>query len=86
MARGNDPGKDFDRQWEESSRRGREKASRGEGPWAEDKYLERINAKPRPAHHAGDPKGCADKTVLLLALLGGVLWVADQLVSGGWLS
>lgn len=81
MARGSDPGRDFNDQWNESRRRGQEKAARGEGAWAEDKYLERINAKPRPAHHASEPKGCGEKTVMLLALLSGFGWAFSEVVS-----
>ncbi len=39
MARGNDPGRDFDNQYNDSRRKGQERAARGEGPWAQDKYL-----------------------------------------------
>lgn len=81
MARGNDRGKDFDDQFNESRRRGQEKAARGESHWAQDKYLERINQQSRgPAHHAGESKGCSDKTVILLALLGGAGWVFTEVV------
>lgn len=78
--RGSDKGGDFDRQWNESARRGREKADKGQGAWAEDKYLKRINAKPRPAHHAKKREGCADKTVALLALLGGLVWALTEAI------
>lgn len=78
MARGNDPGKDFNDQWSESRRRGQEKAARGEGPWAEDKYLERINAKPRPVHHAAGSDSCL---VSGLAFLGALAWVLSEIVS-----
>lgn len=77
-----DKGKDFDDQFNASKRRGQYKASRGEGAWSDDKYLERLNArlgKP-PVHHAsGESKSCADKTVALLAILGALAF----LVTGG---
>lgn len=75
MARGNDPGRDFDDQFHNSRRRGQDKASRGESHWAQDKYLERNNERlgSGPAHH-GKRESCADKSVMLLALLGGVAW------------
>lgn len=78
MARGDDIGKDFKDQWNESFRRAEEKASRGEGPWAEDKYLERINAKPRPAHHAANSDSCL---IPLLAFLGALAWVLSEIAS-----
>lgn len=70
------PGWSFDNQWEESKRRGQEKAARGEGAWAEDKYLQRLNAKPRPAHHAGGSDSC----VVFLAFLGAVAWILAEAV------
>jgi hypothetical protein len=72
MTRGNDPGKDFNDQFNESFRRGREKADRGEGPWAEDKYLERVNRRLSgpPANHRKGSGGCA------LAFLGGFILTA----------
>lgn len=75
MARGSDPGKDFDKQWNDSRRTGQGKASRGESHWAEDKYLERLNAKPRPAHHAKD--SCL---ISGIALLGGLAWALSEVV------
>lgn len=66
MTRGSDPGKDFDNQYNASNRRGREKAARGESHWADDKYLERINAE--RGKHAGEPKGCSDKAAALVAI------------------
>ena len=81
MARGNNPGKDFDDQWNDSARRGQERARRGEGPWEADKYLERINAKPvQGPKHAGEPKGCSDKAIALLAVLGGLAWALQEIV------
>ena len=80
MARGNDPGKDFDDQWNDSFREAQKKAQRGEGPWAEDKYLARRQEQSGPpAHHAGQSKGCADKAVLLLAFLSGWAWALTEI-------
>lgn len=82
MARGNDPGKDFDNQWNTSRREAEKKAARGETHWAEDKYLKRLQEQSGPpAHHAGQSKGCADKTVALLALLGGFFWALGEIAS-----
>lgn len=80
MARGNDPGKDFDDQFNASRRKGQEKAARGESHWAQDKYLERLNAQ-KPAHHAGEPKGCSDKAAALLVTLGGLGYLLGEAVS-----
>jgi hypothetical protein len=76
MARGNDPGRDFDDQWHASKRAGEERAARGEGPWAEDKYLDRVNkrlARP-PAHHAKPSSGCA----FVLGFLVGLAWFLSE--------
>lgn len=78
MGRGSSRGDDFDRQFNESFQRGQGKASRGESHWAEDKYLERLNAKPKPAHHAKDGDSCL---VSGLALLGGLAWALSEIVS-----
>ena len=75
MKRPEGPGKDFDDMWNESRRRGHEKASRGEGAYSTDKYLERVNAQPRPAHHA---KPNSDSCVVPLALLGGLAWAIAE--------
>ncbi len=82
--RGNDPGKDFDDQWDASKRVGDYKRARGEGAWAQDKYLERLNKQLSgpPAHHA-KKEGCADKSVILLALLGGLGWVISEVMQRG---
>lgn len=76
MARGNDPGRDFDRQFGESRRRGQDKAARGESHWAQDKYLERMKNQSTsgPAHHA------KDSCVVGLALLGGIAWALTETV------
>ena len=82
MARGNDPGKDFNDQWKESRRKGQEKAARGESHWAQDKYLERINRQAQgPAHHGGSSESCGKATVILLSLLGGIGWAVSETIS-----
>jgi hypothetical protein len=83
MARGNSPGKDFDDQWNNSRRRGEYRASRGEGPYSADKYLERNNERlgRQPASHRGESKGCGEKTVVLAALLGGIGWFVSEIVN-----
>jgi hypothetical protein len=83
MARGSNPGDDFDNQWNESRRRGQEKAARGESHWADDKYLERNNERlgSGPAHHGGENKSCGEKTVVLMAFLGGFAWAISETVS-----
>lgn len=75
--RGGDKGRDFDSQWDDSYRRAQGKAAKGQGPWSEDKYLERINARPKPAHHAKDGDSC----VSALALLGGIAWAISEVIS-----
>jgi hypothetical protein len=82
MARGNNPGKDFDDQWNDSRRRGQEKARRGESHWSQDKYLERNNERlgSGPAHHAGQ-KSCGEKTIVLMAFLSGLGWAISETVS-----
>lgn len=71
MGRG-DKGGDFDSQWRDSRRRGQDKAAKGHGPWADDKYLERINARPAPQGSG------SDSCVTALALLGGVAWALSE--------
>lgn len=82
MARGNDPGKDFDDQYYGSRREAKKKAARGESHWAQDKYLERNNERlgSGPAHHARERKSCGEKTVVLMAFLGGLGWAFAETV------
>lgn len=72
-------GDSFDRQWNESARRGRERAARGEGPWADDKLLSDLRAGGgSQGGGGGDQKGCGKSALLLAASLGGAAWwVAD---------
>lgn len=82
MARGSDPGKDFDDQYHDSRRRGQEKARRGESHWAQDKYLERNNERlGRQAAHHAENKSCGEKTLILLGFLGGLAWFLSETVS-----
>lgn len=75
MARGGDPGKDFDDQWYGSKRRAEYKRDRGEGIWASDKKIERAG-QPRPSHHGGS--SCA---VILISFLGGFAWAFSEIAS-----
>lgn len=69
MARGSDPGKDFDNQFSKNEARGKEKAARGEGPWAQDKYLRDLNSGSSGGNAAGG--GCLIlMSLLVLAVLG----------------
>lgn len=79
MARGNDPGKDFDDQYNASRRRGQGKAARGESHWAQDKYLEGLRSQ--PGGRSEPPRGCSDKTAALLVAIGGVAWGLTEVVS-----
>lgn len=75
MARGNDPGRDFDNQWNESRRRGVARAAAGEGPWRDDKYLERENTRlsgPAARHAKKKDESCGKA----VAFIGGFLLVA----------
>lgn len=80
MARGNDPGKDFDDQYNKNRREGQRRAARGEGPYAADKYLRDLNNRPmnQPPQRS---EGCADKTVALLILLTSFGWIIAEGVS-----
>lgn len=76
MARGKNPGDDFDRQFDKSRRAGERKAARGEGPWADDAYLRRINNERQADRQAAqsNSESCGKATVILLSLLGGAAW------------
>lgn len=78
MARGKDPGNDFDDQWYASRRRAEYKKSRGEGVWADDAKLKRAG-QPRPSHSA-DSEGCSKETMLLLGFLSGFGWVLNEVI------
>lgn len=82
MARGNDPGRDFDNQYNASRRAGQDKASRGESHWATDKYLERLNVERPTGHgrHAGEPKGCSDKAAALVAIGLGIGYALTEVI------
>ena len=79
------PGKDFDDQWNESRRQGKEKAARGESHWAADKALERYqqsldassDTKPQGRH----AKPSSDSCVTALALLGGIGWAVAETIT-----
>lgn len=75
MARGSDPGRDFDRQFDQSQRRAEPKKQAGQGPWNMDKRLADNNNRAPSA-------GSDSCLVSAVALLGGVAWVVDQVVRG----
>jgi hypothetical protein len=76
MARGNDPGKDFDDQYYGSKRAAEYKRSRGQGVWAQDKYQERLKSRADEgqAHHG------KDTCLVALAALGGLAWALGEAV------
>lgn len=73
--RGNDPGKDFDDQHDNSSRRAQARKARGEGAWYYDKKLEREPVARRRKHAAS-----SDNCAVPVALLGGLAWAATEIV------
>jgi hypothetical protein len=84
MARGNNPGKDFDDQYHASRREGQRKAARGEGAWADDKYLRDMRAGGEDNSGSGgnkDNSGCGKDTLLILGFLSGFGWVISEVVS-----
>lgn len=85
MARGKNPGDDFDRQWNASNAAGRRKAARGEGPWADDAYLRRIGNERQADRQAAagrdNDSGCGKSALALLALLGGLAYGFAEVVS-----
>lgn len=83
MARLSDgPDKGFDAQYDHAKRLGRERAARGEGPWAADASLRRITAQPGDANHKKPKhaKPTEDSCVAALALLGGLGWALTEAV------
>lgn len=67
MGRGNDPGKDFDNQYNRNRARGQDRASRGESYWADDKKIEGLGSPGGPSG-AGGGGGCALIGTLLVGL------------------
>lgn len=84
MSRLPGPGKDFDDQWNHSRRAGKEKAARGEGPWAADKALERyqqaIDASGGNNSGPKHAKPSSDSCVTALGLLGGLAWAVTETI------
>lgn len=69
MARGNDRGRDFDDQWNESRRRGQEKAARGESHWADDKKIRDMRAESdRHRPTSGSDENCSEKAFMILGI------------------
>lgn len=81
MARGKNPGDDFDAQYNANRRKGQDKASRGEGPWYDDKYRSDLNNRLGAGGQPPEQKSCGEKTVVLLAMLSGVIWGVSEAVS-----
>ena len=83
MARGSNPGDDFDRQFNDSRRKGQERAARGEGPWADDKYLRDLRSGGEGQSDGGSNsnEGCGKATVVLLALGGSALYALGEAAS-----
>lgn len=83
MVRGNDPGRDFDRQFEQNRRAGQARAARGEGPWADDKYLRDLRAggEGPGGGGGGNNEGCGKATLFLLGTLGGAAWWLSDIVA-----
>lgn len=79
MARGNDPGKEFNDRFYKSQRKGKERAARGEGHWRTDREMERYG-QPAPNHNAGPSKPCAPAAIAILAGLGGLGWAFGEAV------
>lgn len=78
MARGKNPGDDFDRQFGQSYNRAQGKAARGESHWSDDKVI-RDAGQIRPSGQSDE--SCGKATVILLSLLGGAAWGVSEVVS-----
>lgn len=76
MARGNDPGKDFDAQYDQSRRRG----EAAEVKRLNDMYGAKASNKQGP-RHAAESEGCADKAAAILIALGGAGWALFEAFS-----
>lgn len=80
MARGNDPGRDFDRQIRASENRAAGKKARGEGPWALDKKLADNNNRGGGGSANGSDNCLVSGIALLSALLGTAYGVVEYLI------
>lgn len=80
MARGKNPGDDFDNQYNANRRKGQERAARGEGPWANDKYLRdlRSGGAGPAVPPQGSNGGCGKDAAILLGSLGGLIWFLGE--------
>lgn len=65
MARGNNPGRDFDDQFNSSKRRAAPKVAKGEGHWADDKKIRDLNSGGGGVPSGG---GCMIAMITLIAL------------------
>ncbi|HKZ21186.1 MAG TPA: hypothetical protein VJQ57_13880 [Acidimicrobiia bacterium] len=77
------PGRDFDDQWNESRRKGQERAARGEGPWAADAKLEALRQSYDASGGDSGPKHAkpsSDSCVTALGVLGGLAWAITETI------
>lgn len=75
MGRGKDPGRDFDRQFEQNRRSAQGKRDRGEGPWNMDKRLADNNNRGGGSANGSDNclvAGIALLTATLASVYGAV--------------
>lgn len=80
MSRLPGPGRDFDDQWNTSRRRGKERAARGEGPWAADKALRDLQSPQQPPSGPKHRAASSDSCVTALGVLGGLVWAITETV------
>lgn len=73
------PGKDFDDMWNRHNREGRERAARGEGPYAMDAAIRRAGEMRQPEPTGPKHKANSDSCVVPLAFLGGLAWALSEL-------
>lgn len=75
------PGKDFDDMWNRHYREAAGRKERGEGPYAADAALKKIQEQPmtEPTMGGRHAKAASDSCVTALALLGGLGWALSEL-------
>jgi len=78
MARGKNPGDDFDNQYNQSRRRAEPKKQAGQSHWADDKAIRDAGRLREPS---GEEKGCGKATLYAVGLGGGFAY-AMELVRG----
>ena len=77
MARGNNPGKDFDDQFHQSKRRAQPKKDAGSSHWADDAAMRRAGQM-RPSSTPED-KSCGKAALFLLGLLAGTSYALTEI-------